>query len=84
MNDKIEELKSLLEIKEKQIESDIDKEKINNIKFLLSQEKIFFKLEAATALGILEYLGIKEECIYEYYLSLISAKEFQKNSNKLK
>ena len=76
MNNKIEELKELLKSKEKEAITYLDKEKINNIKFLLEQEDIFFKLETPTALGILEFLGIKEEEIREYYLSLISIENF--------
>lgn len=72
MKSKIEELKELLKIKETEVKTDLDKEKINNIKFLLEQEDIFFKLETPTALGILEFLGIKESEMRDYYLSLIS------------
>lgn len=81
MQNKIEELKKLLEVKEQQIETELDRTKVDNLKFLLNQEDIFFKLEPVTAVGILDYLGIPKNEIYEYYLSLISAKEFQ-NINK--
>ena len=80
MENKIQELKELLKIKESQNTTELDKEKITNIKFLLEQEKIFFKLEPQTAIGILDYLGIKKENIKEYYLSLISMENFTTKS----
>lgn len=78
MSNKIEELKELLKIKETQINTDLDKKKIDNIKFLLEQENIFFRLDTPTTLGILEFLGIEEDEIKNYYLSLISIENLKK------
>lgn len=83
MDNKIDELKKLLELKEQKIQTDLDKEKVDNLKFLLSQDDIFFKLEPETAVGILDYLGIEEDKIYDYYCSLISPENFREiNKNK--
>ena len=74
----MERLYKLLLSKEKEVQSKEDKEKVSTLKCLLKQEDIFFKLEAATAIGILEFLGVPKNEIRDYYLNLISVDNFGK------
>lgn len=72
-NNKFLKLKELLESKkDKLVLDNLDQEKIKNIEFLFKDDNIFFKIEAQTAIGILEFLGIKENEIMDYYFELIS------------
>lgn len=73
---KIEEVRELVIQKEKTISTELDREKINNLKILLSDDMIFFKLDLKTIVGILDFLGINEELIADYALSLISPDEY--------
>lgn len=78
----IDRLKELLNKKELIVTTPEDKEKIQVIKDLFQDEAIFFKIDAETALGILEFLGIPESQMKEIYLTLISPKEYQKVSKQ--
>lgn len=72
----IDDLRNLLtEIEKKYDES--EREKIENLKILLKEDDIFFRLDLEVALGILNFLGIPENKIYDCYLSLISPENFQ-------
>ncbi len=76
---KIDYIRKLLEEKEKTITTDLDKEKIENLKFILKEDDAFFKLDLETSLGILSYLGIKEDKLKELYFELVSPNEFMNN-----
>lgn len=78
MNYTINDIRKLLDIKEQQILSDSDNEKIKTLKILLAQNNIFFKLDIDTAIGILLFLQIPEDKVKEVYFSLISAEAFLK------
>lgn len=74
-----EQLDNLIRIKSQNIETKEDQEKIDLIKDLLKEKDCFFKLPLATAIGILEFLGVKEEKMISFYQEIISYEQFQKN-----
>lgn len=69
-------LKNLLKLKEEKIVNDLDKKKLENLKFLLEDDLLFFKLDLETALGILEFLEIPEDDIMRIYYELISPRTY--------
>ena len=56
----IDKLRTLLSEKEKIQRDGIEREKVENLKILLRDDDIFFKLDLETAIGILDFLGISE------------------------
>ena len=72
----IEYIRELLLKKEKTVENDLDKEKIDNLKEILKNDDIFFKLDLVTAINILAYLGLPEEKIEDSYYKLISPENY--------
>lgn len=74
-NEKFLELKLLFEQKKKNINlSEVDNEKIKNLEYLLKNEDLFFNIDFQTAYGILEFLGVNENEIIDYYFELIAPK----------
>ncbi len=82
MNYTINDIRKLLDNREKQVLSDIDNEKIKTLKTLLAQDDIFFKLDIDTVVGILMFLQIPEDKVKEVYFSLISAESFHQGPKK--
>lgn len=74
----IEDLRERLQ-KKKPITEE-DKEKIDCLRVLFSDDNIFFRdgMDMDTALGILDYLGIDEDELLDYYASLISSENYMK------
>lgn len=76
----IEDIRNLLNKKEKEELNSEDEKRISTLKILLKDDDIFFKIDAETACGILNFLGIQnDEKVVETYFSLISFKEYKKN-----
>ena len=74
----MEEIKALVEKKKKIELSPEDKEKLNVIEMLIANEAMFFQLDMQTAYGILQFLGIEDEKLSEYYTRLISIDNYSK------
>ena len=74
----MENIKDLVIKKKKLIETEEDMEKISVIEELLLDESCFFKMDIETAIGILDFLGVSEDNIMDYYYSLISFENFSK------
>ena len=72
----IEYIRELLLKKEQNITNELDNEKIANLKEILKNDDIFFKLDLVTAVNILAYLGIPEDKIEDAYYKLISPKNY--------
>ncbi len=79
MENSIDKLKRLLEEKQKGNLTDEDKKKIDIIRCLIANPSSFFELNMGAAMGILDFLGVKEEERREVYLDLISPKSHKKN-----
>ena len=77
----MEEIKALVEEKKKLELSQEDKEKLSKIEILMTNEAMFFLLNMQTAYGILQFLGVKEEDLSDYYTRLISIENYRKISN---
>lgn len=71
-------LRNLLSIREKEVNDMLDKEKVKNLKFLLKNDDIFFRIDIETAIGILDFLGIPKNEILNVYTQLISPTEYKK------
>ena len=54
----------------------------NKANELLKIDDLFFKIDLASAVGLLSFLGIPDDKIKEAYFRLISFKEFKTNTNK--
>lgn len=54
----------------------------NKANELLKIDDLFFKIDLASAVGLLSFLGIPDDKIKEAYFQLISFKEFKNNTNK--
>ena len=76
----IDDIRKLLQKKEQIIESELDKKKIENLKFLLKRDNAFFNMDINVAIGVLAYLGIPKEHIKEVYFELISPSNYIKTS----
>lgn len=74
----MEKLKELLEKKRNTVVSDIEKEKISVIEKILNEEGSFFNMSPVTAFGILNFLGVPKDEIYDFYKELVSFDEFSK------
>ena len=77
----MKEIKALVEEKKKMELSPEDKEKLSKIEILTTNEAMFFLLDMKTAYGILQFLGVKDEDLSDYYTRLTSIKNFSKISN---
>lgn len=76
----IEYVRELLKKKEKEKLTDEDRERVSMLNILLKDDDIFFNIEANTACGILEFLGIQgEKNIIDDYYKLISFEEYKKS-----
>lgn len=49
---------------------------------LLKIDDLFFKIDLASAVGLLSFLGIPDDKIKEVYLQLISFKEYKSTNDK--
>lgn len=76
-------LEQLLKAKKENLVSYEDYEKYDVIVNLLKEEDCFFKMPAATAMGILEFLNLSYEDAKLLYLELISPKEFMEKTPKI-
>ena len=74
----IEELR--VRLQGKRPDSKEDEEKIDCLRVLFSDDNIFFRIDMDTALGILDYLGIDEDELLDYYFALISSENYLKMS----
>ena len=74
-------IRRLFEEKALAVSSEEDEEKIDNLKTILQNDNVFFMIDAETAVGILAFLGIREERIKEVYLSLISPETFKETDD---
>ncbi len=72
----INDIRELLAKKEMKIVTKEDKEKLENLKDVLSIDDVFFNIDIDTAVGILVFLGIPEDKIVDTYYSLISPENF--------
>ncbi len=77
--DKVQEL--ILK-KEMNINTNEELEKLNLIKKIIKNEGCFFDLDFETTIGILEFLGISENEMLNFYMKLTSAQEFEKRVSK--
>ena len=68
--------------KKNKINSEEDKEKLENIVEILSYDHCFFEMEKDMAMDILSFLGIADSELLDYYMALISPQEYQKNMPK--
>ena len=76
MNNSLVLLKELLSKKEKEQLDELNMERIEVIKCLLTNPESFFELDFETVMGILEFLGVKEEKREFIYLDLISPEAY--------
>lgn len=58
-----------------------DKERIEVIEDLLSDESSFFQLDIDTLFGILDFLGVSENDMMDYYNMILSYDNFKKIPN---
>ncbi len=68
--------------KEKEIMNNEELEKLNLIKEITKNEDCFFNLDLETSIGILEFLGVSEEEMLDFYTKLTSPYEFEKRVPK--
>lgn len=71
-------IKELVEEKRKISTTPDDIEKIEVIEELLLDESSFFNLDIQTFYGILEFLGVDEDDMINYYNLILSFENFQK------
>lgn len=76
MNNSLVLLRELLSKKEKEELDELDMERIEVIKCLLTNPESFFELDFETVMGILEFLGVKEEKREFIYRDLISPEAY--------
>ena len=74
----IEKLTKLLEAKKDKLYSEEDKEKYEIIQSFLNNDEYFFKANAKTVLGMLEFLEVDEKEAIDLYFNLISPENYQK------
>lgn len=74
-------IKELIEEKKKIVVEQSDIEKIEVIEELLIEEASFFDLDLETFCGILDFLGVPEEQMNDYYNSILSFENFKKIPN---
>lgn len=72
-----EKLNKLVEEKEKENLSDEDKELLDTVKAMLDDKKIFFLIDMDSVLGMLYFLGVKEEELESYYLEIMSFENYK-------
>lgn len=77
----MDEIKDLIEQKKKNELSQDDKEKLELIEKLITNDMIFFQLDMQTSYGILKFLGIEDENLSEFYSKLISIDNYSKIPN---
>lgn len=77
--DKVQEL--ILK-KEMNIKTREELEKLDLIKEITKNEDCFFNLDLETSIGILEFLGISENEMLNFYMELTSPQEFEKRVPK--
>lgn len=82
MEEDFKYLYDLIDEKKKNILTELDQEKINQIEDLLKIKGIFFKLNLDTVVGILDFLGVPRDSIKELYGRLTSPEAFIKISTK--
>lgn len=76
----IDDIRELVNKKEKEQLSGDDEKKMSMLKVLLKDDEIFFKIDSETACGILSFLGIKDdEEVIKAYFSLISYERYKEN-----
>lgn len=76
---KFEILCELLIKKKNKLTTDEDEKKYNIVETLLKDKGCFFKMNPETAIGILEFLEVKEEDMLEFYYDLISPSSYKEN-----
>lgn len=74
-------IKELVDEKKSLITSAEDIEKIEVIEELLKEESSFFDLDLETFFGILDFLGVPEEEMENYYSSILSFENYSKIPN---
>ena len=67
----IDYVRDLLKEKEKKVTTEEDKEKIENFKWILENDKIFFIMDTSTAVGILDFLEVPIDEIKQLYFELL-------------
>lgn len=77
-----DKLNKLLEKKEQEKISEDEKKSLEVIKSMLSNRQLFFICDIDTVLGILDYLGVKEDELNSYYFELISPENYQQSFPK--
>lgn len=75
-------IEELVLIKEKKIVTEEDKEKIQVIKDILVEEDWMFRTNMEIVIGILEFLEVPKDKMIDYYISLISPKNFSEKHPK--
>lgn len=78
MND----LRLLFQKKNKKNLTGIELEKYDVIEKLLEMDDLFFNIDFKTAYGVLDYLGIESDKIFEVYMQLISFDNFKDTQEK--
>lgn len=74
-------IRELVDEKKSVVTETEDKERIEVIEDLLSDESSFFHLDIDTLFGILDFLGVPEEEMMAYYNMLLSYDNFKKIPN---
>lgn len=74
-------IRELVDEKKSLVTEAEDKERIEVIEDLLSDESSFFQLDIDTLFGILDFLGISENEMMDYYNILLSYDTFKKIPN---
>ncbi len=78
----IDYVRDLLKEKEKKVTTEEDKEKIELLKSVLTNDKAFFAIEISTAVGILDFLEVPIDEIKQLYLELISPQNYFKGDKQ--
>ena len=78
MND----LRLLFQKKNKENLIGIELEKYDIVEKLLEKDDLFFNIDFKTAYGVLDYLGIDSDKIFETYMQLISFDNFKDSQEK--
>ena len=77
--DKFEILYNLLNLKKDNITTVDEEKKYLVVEKLLKDKGCFFKINIETAIGILDFLGVNENEILNFYSELISPSNYKKN-----
>lgn len=75
----MDKVKELIIRKEQNIKNEEELEKLNLIKDIIKNEDCFFNMDLETTIGILEFLGVQENEMLNFYHELTSITEYKNN-----